>query len=600
MNREPTHSQTLTTITPPSTPADPAPVLPRAAAVRPAERTNHGDTVVDPYAWLAHKDDPEVIAYLETENAYTDAMTGGQAKLAETLFSEIKGRTQETDLSVPSRRGDWWYYTRTAEGQQYPTYCRRPVLPGQTTPPVDAAPGEDEQVLLDCNELAKDKPFFSLGVFNVSPGGHLLAYSTDLAGNERFTLQVKNLVTGETAPDEVHETYYGCAWTRDSSALYYTTVDAAWRPNKLWRHVIGTPASEDEVVFTEPDERFRVSVHLTRSERYVVITAESSLTSEVWLADAQDPTARPRLVLPRRHGVKYSVEDQSGADGGRLLILHNDDALNFTLASLPLAAPMPTDAPATPLASPADLVPLIAHRDDTRLLDVDAFAGHFVLHFRRDGLTGLRIYASDGTQREVGFPEPIYAVSPGSNPEYSSGLFRLYYESLATPDSVYDADISTGELTLLKRRPVLPLPGRGDYDPTEYEQHREWATASDGTAIPISLICRKGTPLDNSSPLMLYGYGSYEHSIDPYFSISRLSLLDRGFVFAIAHVRGGGELGRRWYEDGKLLHKTNTFTDFVACAAHLVATGWTSASRLVARGGSAGGLLMGAAANLAP
>jgi oligopeptidase B len=363
--------------------------------------------------------------------------------------------------------------------------------------------------------------------------------------------------------------------------------------------MVGTPASEDEAVFTEPDERFRVGVQLSRSERFVVITSGSSLTSEVWLADALDAAARPRLVLARRHGVMYGAEDQAGPDGGRLLVLHNDgDALNFTLAALPLA-----DSPAraaAPMASPEDLVPLVPHREDTRLLDVDAFAGHFVVHFRRDGLTGLRTYASDGTAQEVSFPEPIYTVYPGANPEYGSRLFRLHYSSLATPDSVYDADVATGELTLLKRKPVLPLPGRGDYDPANYEQHREWATAPDGTAVPISLVCRKGTPLDNSSPLLLYGYGSYEHSVDPYFSIPRLSLLDRGFVYAIAHVRGGGELGRRWYEDGKLLHKTNTFTDFVACAEHLVRQGWTSPQRIVARGASAGGLLAGAVANIAP
>jgi oligopeptidase B len=309
------------------------------------------------------------------------------------------------------------------------------------------------------------------------------------------------------------------------------------------------------------------------------------------------------VVLPRRQGVEYSVEHQAGPDGdGRLLILHNDGALNFELAQVPLASSVKGEAEAGggPIAGPADLTTVIAHREDTRLLGVAAFADHAVVYFRRDGLTGLRLLRTDGSEQEIAFPEPLYQVSPGSNPEYATGQFRLHYASLASPDSVYDADTRTGALTLRKRRPVLALPGAGRYDPGDYEQRREWAVAADGTRVPISLICRKGTPRDGSAPLVLYGYGSYEASIDPGFSIPRLSLLDRGFCYAIAHVRGGGEMGRHWYDDGKMLHKTNTFTDFVACAEHLVAQGWTSPDRLIARGGSAGGLLMGAVANIAP
>jgi len=375
------------------------------------------------------------------------------------------------------------------------------------------------------------------------------------------------------------------------------TVDAAWRPYRVWRHMLGTPAADDVIVIEEPDERFSVGVGLTRSERYLSISLHSTLTSEVWLLDAAKPAGSPRVVLPRRQGVEYSVEHQGGPDGsGRLLILHNDGALNFELASVPLPAP----PGATQLAERADFTTVTGHREDTRLLDLEAFASHLVLHYRRDGLTGLRIIRADGSEQEISFPEPLYEVSPGPNPEYDARLFRLHYVSLATPDSFFDADSATGELTLLKRRPVLTLPGRPSYDPDDFEQHREWAVAADGTCVPISLICRKGTPRDGSSPLVLYGYGSYEASIDPGFSIPRLSLLDRGFVYAIAHVRGGGELGRHWYEDGKVFRKRNTFTDFVACAGHLVARGWTTADRLVARGGSAGGLLMGAAVNIAP
>jgi len=308
----------------------------------------------------------------------------------------------------------------------------------------------------------------------------------------------------------------------------------------------------------------------------------------------------PRVVLPRRHGVEYSVEHQAAPDGqdggGRLLILHNDGALNFELAQVPLRG----SGESGPLADPADLTTVIAHRPDTRLLSAEAFENHVVVYFRRDGLTGLRLLRADGSELEIAFPEPLYQVSPGLNPEYATRQFRLHYASLATPDSVFDADTLTGGLTLRKRRPVLPLPGKGNYDPAAFEQHREWAVAADGTRVPISLICRAGAPRDGSAPLVLYGYGSYEMSVDPSFSIPRLSLLDRGFGYAIAHVRGGGEMGRHWYDDGKTLYKANTFTDFVACAEHLVAQGWTRADRLIARGGSAGGLLMGAAANIAP
>jgi oligopeptidase B len=579
---------------------------------------HHGDTVIDEYAWLADKDNPETIAYLEAENAYTAAMTAGQAGLREQMFDEIKGRTQETDLSVPTRKGGWWYYSRTVEGKQYSVHCRCAVRPGETRPPSTAdgtPPGgvagsgpaergvagsglaEREEILLDGNEVAGDSPFFSLGAFSVSPDGRLLAYSTDFAGNERFTLRIKDLETGQTAADEIPDTFYGCAWSKDGSALFYVTVDAAWRPYRVWRHMTGTPAADDVIVIEEPDQRFNVAVSLTRSEQFVCMWLASTLTSEVWLLDAGQPTARPRVVLPRRQGVEYSVEHQAGPDAtGRLLILHNDGALNFELAAVPLSA-APDSAQ---LAEPAGFSTLIGHREDTRLLGVDAFAGHLVVHFRRDGLTGLRILHADGSEQEIGFPEPLYRVAPGPNPEYDTRLYRLQYVSLATPDSVFDADTRTGELTLLKRRPVLPLPGASPYDPDDFEQHREWAVAADGTRVPISLICRKGTPRNGSSPMVLYGYGSYEASIDPDFSIPRLSLLDRGFVYAIAHVRGGGEMGRRWYDDGKVLHKTNTFTDFVTCAEHLVRRGWTSTGRLVARGASAGGLLMGAVANLGP
>ena len=549
------------------------------------ERTYHGDTVIDEYAWLADKDDPDTIAYLTAENAYAEAATAGLAPLQAAIFAEIKARTQESDLSVPVRKGGWWQYARTVAGQQYAVHCRRAVRPGEVTPPeaADGQPLDGEEVLLDGNELAAGAGFFALGAYQPSPDWRWLAYSTDFTGDERFTIKIKDLATGALLPDEIPGSYYGCAWSLDGSALFYVTVDDAWRPYRVWRHRVGTPAGQDVIVFEEPDERFHVDVGRTRSERYIVIRSASKLTSEVLLLDAAAPDGEPAAVAPRRHGVDYDVDDA----GDRLLILHNDGAENFELAT-------------APLADPAAWTPLVPHRADTRLLSMAAFADFIVVWFRRDGLTGLRILPAGGGEREIAFSEPIYRVSPGPNPEFDSTRFRLAYTSMVTPGSVYDCDMATGELTLLKRQPVLPSPSGEPYRPEDYEQHREWAVAADGTRIPISLVCRKDTPRDGSAPCLLSGYGSYEISRDPGFSIPALSLLDRGFVYAIAHIRGGGEMGRAWYTGGKLLNKKNTFTDFIACAEHLERAGWTSAPRLVARGGSAGGLLMGAVANLAP
>jgi oligopeptidase B len=584
-----------------------SPVPPSAKPV-PSERTHHGDTVKDEYAWLSDPKDPETIAYLEAENAYTASLTEGLAGLRAAIFEEIKARTQETDLSVPHRKGGYWHYARTVEGQQYPLFCRRAVRPGEVTPPLpaDGQPLDGEEVLLDENVLAGDNNFFSLGAYSVSPDDRLLAYSTDFSGDERYTIRVKDLATGEVLPDEIPGTFYGCAWSQDARSLFYVTVDEAWRPYRVWRHTVGTPASEDVKVFEEADERFWVSVGLSRSERYIYVHTASKLTSEWHLLDAAAPTGEFTVVAPRRQGVDYDVED--AAD--RLLILHNDGGgepdskVDFELATTPLPGAGDT----------TQWTPLIPHSLGTRLLGVDAFADYTVVYFRRDGLTGLRVLPATATSgdsagqheagqpdgRDIAFPEPIYTVGPGANPELVTTTFRLSYTSMVTPGSVYDCDLATGELTLLKQQPVLPSPSGVAFDPADYEQHREWATAPDGTQVPISIVCRKGTPRDGSAPCLLYGYGSYEHSADPRFSIPRLSLLDRGFVFAIAHVRGGGELGRSWYDQGKMLAKRSTFTDFVACAARLVAAGWTSAGRLVARGGSAGGLLVGAVANLAP
>lgn len=559
---------------------------PPAAKRVPSERTHHGDTVVDEFSWLAVKDDPETIAYLTAENEYTDARTTHLAGLRADLFEETRRRTQETDLSVPTRKGGHWYYTRTVEGQQYGVQCRRAVRDGETDPPVsaDGAPLDGEEVLLDGNLLAEGHDFFSLGAFDVSPDGRWLAYSTDFSGDERFTLRVKDLTTGELLPDEVPDTFYGTAWSSDASALFYVTVDDAWRPNRVWRHLIGSAAADDVVVHQEDDERFWVGVELTRSEKFILIDVHSKVTSEVLVIPAGNPTGTPAVIAPRRQGVEYTVEHH----GHRFLILHNDGAEDFALAF-------------TSADVPGDWVPLIEHTPGTRLEAVDAFANHLVVSLRTDGLTGLRVLpvgSDDG--HDIDFPEPLYSVGLDANPEYRTGQVRLRYSSLITPDSVYDYDLVTRQMVLLKQKPVLPGPDGRPYDPAEYEQHRDWALADDGTRVPISLVCRVGTPRDGSAPCELYGYGSYEASMDPWFSVARLSLLDRGVVFAVAHIRGGGELGRRWYDQGKLLAKKNTFTDFVACAQHLVKAGWTASDRLVARGASAGGLLMGAVANLAP
>ncbi|WP_074319078.1 S9 family peptidase [Micromonospora cremea] len=552
----------------------------------PAERTHHGDTVVDEYAWLAAKDDPETIAYLTAENAYTEERTAHLAALRADLYEEIRQRTRETDLTVPTRKGGHWYYTRTVEGQQYGVHCRRAVRDSETDPPVsaDGAPLDGEEVLLDGNLLAEGHDFFSLGAFDVSPDGRWLAYSTDFSGDERFTLRVKDLTTGELLPDEIPGTFYGTAWSTDASVLFYVTVDDAWRPNRVWRHTVGSAAADDVVVQQEDDERFWVGVELTRSEKFILIDIHSKITSEVLVIPAANPTGTPAVIAPRRQGIEYTVEHH----GHRFLILHNDGAEDFALAF-------------TSADAPGDWVPLIEHSPGTRLEAVDAFANHLVVSLRTDGLTGLRVLpVGGGDEYDIDFPEPLYSVGLDANPEYRTGQVRLRYSSLVTPDSVYDYDLVTRQMVLRRQKPVLPGPDGRPYDPAEYEQHRDWALADDGTRVPISLVCRVGTPRDGSAPCELYGYGSYEASMDPWFSVARLSLLDRGVVFAVAHTRGGGELGRRWYDQGKLLAKKNTFTDFVACARHLVKSGWTASDRLVARGASAGGLLMGAVANLAP
>lgn len=559
----------------------------------PFERTHHGDTFVDHYEWLRDKEDPEVVAYLEAENAYTQQQLEHLEPLREKVFQEIKSRTQETDMSVPTRLGDWWYYTRTAEGKQYGVHCRCPIASADDwTPPELSADVaiEDEQVLLDGNELAEGHEFFALGAFSVSHDGTLLAFSVDVVGDERYTLRFKDLTTGELLSDEIPNTAPGATWAIDHRHIFYLTVDESWRPDTVWRHKLGTAQTDDVRVFHEPDERYWVSVGSTRSEKYLMIWLGSKVTTEGWILESADPEGEFRVILPRREGVEYAAEHAVVAGEDRFLILHNDvvdgeKAENFVLAHAPVADPEAMEI-------------LVPHRHDVRLEDIDTFADHLVLSYRRDVLTRLAIWPLTpegyGELTEMEFDEELFSVGLGSNPEWEQPTLRIGYTSFITPSRVYDYQLATGELLLRKSQPVL-----GGFDPAEYEQHREWATADDGTRVPLSVVRRKGV-WDDPAPTLLYGYGSYEASMDPAFSVARLSLLDRGMVFVVAHVRGGGEMGRHWYENGKTLTKKNTFTDFVACARHLVAEGRTTPAQLVADGGSAGGLLMGAVANLAP
>ncbi|WP_413468181.1 S9 family peptidase [Mycobacterium sp. RTGN4] len=550
-------------------------------------REHHGDVFVDPYEWLRDKSDPEVIAYLEAENAYTEQQTEQLAPLRQKIFDEIKARTKETDLSIPTRRGEWWYYGRSFEGKQYGVQCRCPLAdPDDWSPPEfdehTEIPGE--QILLDENVEAEGHEFFSLGAASISLDGHTLAYSTDVLGDERYTLKFKDLRTGKLYDDTIVGIGAGVTWAADNRTVYYITVDDAWRPDTVWRHRIGAglPAQK---VHHEADERFWISVGRTRSNKYVFIAAGSSVTSEVFYGDAADPEATFSPILPRRELVEYDVDHVVVGGEDRFLILHNDGAENFTLVE-------------APVADPTAFRTLIEHRDDVRLDAVDTFEHHIVVSYRSEALPRIQlwpIYADGnyGHPEDITFETELTSSGLSGNPNWSAPRLRVGTTSFVVPVRIYDIDLATGERILLKEQPVL-----GDYRPEEYVERRDWAVAPDGARVPISIIHRAGLQLP--APTLIYGYGAYESCEDPRFSIARLSLLDRGLVFVIAHVRGGGELGRPWYEHGKLLEKKNTFTDFIAAATHLVATDVTHPENLVAMGGSAGGLLMGAVANMAP
>ncbi|MCW2843439.1 MAG: oligopeptidase Serine peptidase family [Nocardioides sp.] len=573
---------------------------PPVAERRPKTTEVHGETRVDDYEWLREKGSPDVTAYLEAENSYTQERTEHLSGLRQQIFDEVKARTLETDLSVPTRNRGHWYYGRSFEGREYGASCRVPVRgEDDWTPPTPAADSspdepalEGEELLLDMNALAEGHEFFSLGGSSISPDGTKLAYSTDVVGDERYTIRVRDLGTGELLADEIVGAIGGATWDREGVHLYYTTVDDSWRADKIWRHRMGTAQADDALVHHEQDARFWVGVGRSRSDRFLMIAAGSKTTSEYRFFDADSPMAGFQVFCARVEGLEYSLDHAVIGGQDRFLVMHNHTWPDFELGVAPIAP-----------SGPDQWQPLVPHDASVRLEDVDAFAGHLVVHQRSEGLTQLRILELGGTgvtdDYLLEFDEEIYTVGSGGNPNFHQPTVRLGYTSMAIPSSVYDYDVRTRELTLLRRTPVL-----GGFDPADYEEHRLWAPTEDGERVPISVVCRRGahgtddepTPI----PVLLYGYGAYETSIDPYFSVARLSLLDRGAGFAIAHVRGGGEMGRRWYDEGKLFHKQNSFSDFAACARHLIATGWTTPGRLVAEGASAGGLLMGAAANQAP
>ena len=592
----------LPDVVPTRTPTLAAPRAARRPTVLQRRAGEPGEERSDDWYWLRDRDDPEVLAYLEAENAHTEAGLAHLGPLREELFEETKRRVRETDATAPVRKGDWEYFTRTVAGLQYPLHCRRPAgtPPGKAgLPDPEAVPNAvtgsaaGETVLLDENALAALHPYFALRGFSISPDQSLLAYATDLSGAERSTLRFRELTTGTDLPDEVPDTYYGLAWANDNRTVYFVRPDEAMRPWQVWRHTLGTPTHDDVLVFQEDDERFFVHAFRTRTGRYVLIETASKLTSEVWVADADDPGAPSWLVAPRREGVEYHVEHHvDPAHGDRCFVLTNaDGAVNFKV--LVGSLEVTTNGPRI-----GELTEVIATHDDTRIQALDAFARHLVVSERAAGLEQLRVIALDtepvGRGSVLAMPETVFSTWVGTNPEFESDTLRCGYTSLVTPVTDLDVDLDTGISTVVKRDTVT------GYDAADYETFRVWATAPDGVAVPISVVRRRGVGTDGPAPLLLYGYGSYEISIDPTFATSRVSLLERGVVYAIAHVRGGGELGRRWYDDGKLTRKRNTFTDFIACAEHLVHLGITSPDRLVARGGSAGGLLMGAVANMAP
>jgi oligopeptidase B len=559
------------------------PIAPRISK----QITQHGETRKDDYFWLREKDNPAVIQYLQAENAYTAAIMQPAEPLKQKLYDEILGRIKEDDAEVPWRKSQWVYYSRTQKGKQYPIHCRKAYAPGQpkTLSAVEGSanaapdPAPDEQVILDVNALAQGKQFMDVGDDQVSDDANLLGFTTDQTGFREYTLQIKNLRTGQLFPEAIPHVD-GVVWAADNKTLFYVIEDDAKRPYRLYRHVLGTPGNKDELIYEETDRLYDMAVGRTRSGAYVVVTSASKEESEVRVIPTARPADKPRLIAPRRHLHEYYVDHW----GDQFLIRTNDQGKNFRLASAPVSDP-----------SPSNWKTLVPHRDDVMLENVEPFRDAVALFERADALPQLVLLdPRTAAGKTVKFPEPVYALSVGKNEEYALPAVRIAYQSFLTPPSTYDCDLKTGELTLLKRKQVL-----GGYDPSKYNSARIYAAATDGTRIPISLVWKTAAPA-GPKPLLLEGYGAYGFPQQVYFDSTRLSLLDRGMVFALAHVRGGGDFGKRWHDDGRMLHKKNTFTDFIACADHLVNSGYTTRDQLAISGGSAGGLLIGAVLNFRP
>jgi oligopeptidase B len=543
-------------------------MTPPIPARKPRDVSLHGEIRIDDWHWLRERDDPEVIAHLHAENEHTAAWFAPLQDLKQQLYDEMLARIQEDDEDPPWRKNGWWYSSRTAKGQAYEIHLRR-----------RGTPEGPEQVLLDLNLLAEGKPFLELGDFTVSPDTARLAYSLDETGALDYTLRVRDLGSGQDLPFVVERTA-GVAWAADSRTLFWLTQDDARRSHRLWRQCLDD-GSAAVLVHEEPDELFSLGLYETRDERYLVLESASRDTTELRVIDAHRPEQPPRTVLPRRTGIEMSLDHRDG----RFYLLVNDTGRNFRLVETSAAAPSLQEARE-----------LIAHRAEVMLEDVDLFAQHMVVQERDRGTQRLRVFdLRSGDSHHVELPEAVCSAEADVNAEFDTPLFRFAYTSLVTPQSIYDYDMATRTLTLKKREPVL-----GGYDPAHYRCAQITARAADGAEVPVSLVWRADRRTAAPQPLLLYGYGAYGHPMDVYFSSSRVSLLDRGVVFAIAHVRGGGDRGRLWYDDGKLGRKMNSFTDFVACAQALVEQGWTTPGQLIAEGGSAGGLLVAAAANLRP
>jgi oligopeptidase B len=547
------------------------------APQRPHQIIQHGQARIDNYFWMRYREDPEVLKYLHAEQDYLEEIMQHTQPLQEQLFQEMKGRIKEDDASAPEKDGDFVYYTRFEMGKQYPFYCRRRISP--------AAP---EEILLDQNTLAGESNFCRIGAFAVSPDADKLAYSIDPDGTEICTIHVKDLATGRLLPEQIPNTFgnvygqSGIEWACDGKSFFYVTRDAALRPYRLYRHILGTDTAQDQLLYEEKDETFTLWLTQSRSKAYILALLHSTTTDE-WLYLPNDgKTDQFTCFQPRITGMEYQVEHA----GDHFLIVTNDEALNFKLMRAPLDA-----------TTKENWQEVLPHRPDTLITGMDAFDDFLVLYERNDGFQQMRISGTDGLTApwNISFPEPVYNFMPMRNPEYKTDVLRFTYTSLVTPNSVVDYNVQEKTWTVVKQDEIP-----SGYDPSLYISERAYATASDGTKVPMSLVYKKGLEKSGENPALLYGYGSYGFSVDPSFNSNRISLLDRGFVFAIGHIRGGSEMGRAWYEAGRMLHKRNTFTDFIACAEHLIAEKYTRREKLAIMGGSAGGLLTGACVTMRP